>query len=118
VDHHVPGPGNKYGPDRAVWSYSAPKPTDFYSFNISGAMRLPNGNTLICSGAPGIVFEVMPENKVVWQYNLPSFAAAEGRGRGAANGRNVFRAYRYAADFPGLASKQLVSGKTLEEFIK
>jgi hypothetical protein len=115
---YVLGPGNRYGPDRAVWSYSAPNRTDFYSFNISGAMRLPNGNTLICSGAPGIVFEVTPENKVVWQYNLPSFAAAEGRGRGGANGRNVFRAYRYAADFPGLTGKQLVPGKTLEEFIK
>jgi hypothetical protein len=166
------GPGKKYGPDKAVWSYSAPNLTDFYSANISGAMRLPNGNTLICSGAPGIVFEVTPQNKVVWQYNLPAFAApgrggagggpgaaggrgpaagpggaaggqgapggrggaggqgpAGGRGPaaggqgapggrgGGAAGRNVFRAYRYAADFPGLAGKQLVPGRTLEEIV-
>jgi hypothetical protein len=78
------GPGNKYGPEKAVWSYAAPTPTDFYSSNISGAMRLPNGNTLICSGAPGIVFEVTPQNKVVWQFNLPSFQAAGGRGGAAA----------------------------------
>jgi hypothetical protein len=157
------GAGTKYGPDRSVWTYSAPNPTDFYSANISGAMRLPNGNTLICAGAPGIVFEVTPQNKVVWQFNLPSFAAPGGRGaaggpgaaaapgaaaggqgaapagarggrgaaggpgaaagqgagggRGGTAGRNVFRAYRYAANFPGLAGKQLVPGQTLEEIV-
>jgi hypothetical protein len=84
------GSGKKYGPEKAAWTYVAPNPTDFYSANISGAMRLPNGNTLICSGAPGIVFEVTPQNKVVWQFNLPPFQAAGGRGgaggRGAAVG--------------------------------
>src|SRR5262249_49348864 len=46
--------GKAYGPEKAVWSYSSGKTTDFYSVNISGANRLPNGNTLICSGAQGI----------------------------------------------------------------
>ena len=76
-------PGAKYGPERALWSYTAPNKTDFYSFNISGAMRLPNGNTLICAGAPGITFEISPQGSVVWQYNLASFG---GRGGAAAPG--------------------------------
>ena len=101
-------PGGKYGPESAVWSYSAPNPTDFYSFNISGAMRLPNGNTLICAGAPGIVFEITPDKKVVWQYNLPQF----GTGR---NSRNVFRAIRLAPGYQGLAGRQLTPGKPLAE---
>ena len=100
--------GTKYGPESAVWSYSAPNKTDFYSFNISGAMRLPNGNTLICAGAPGIIFEITPEKTIVWQYNLPTF----GTGRG---GRNVFRAIRLGPDFPGLAGKTLTPGKPLVE---
>ena len=107
------GPGKKYGPERAVWSYSAPNRPDFYSANISGATRLPNGNTLICSGAQGMVFEVTPDNKVVWQYNLPSFG-----GRGGAAGRNVFRAYRYSPDSPGLVGKTLTPGRSLEEMVK
>jgi hypothetical protein len=107
------GPDKKYGPDRSVWSYSAPTPTDFYSANISGAQRLPNGNTLICAGAPGIVFEITPEKKIVWQYNLPGFG-----GRGGQNARNVFRAYRFAADSPALAGKSLVAGKPLEEMVQ
>jgi hypothetical protein len=63
--------GVAFGPDKPVWSYTAPKKTDFYSFFISGAQRLPNGNTFICSGANGITFEVTPEKEIVWQYINP-----------------------------------------------
>jgi hypothetical protein len=107
------GPNKRFGPDRAVWSYSAPNPADFYSVNISGAQRLPNGNTLICAGAPGIIFEVTPDKKVVWQYNMPGFG-----GRGGQGGRNVFRAHRFGPDFPGLAGKPLTAGRPLEEMAR
>ena len=39
---------------------------------ISGAQRLPNGNTLICSGINGTVFEVTPEKEMVWKYVNPA----------------------------------------------
>ncbi len=69
---YVLGPGGGYGPDSPVWSYTAPKKTDFYSFFISGAQRLPSGNTLICSGATGVMFEVTPDKQeVVWKYVNP-----------------------------------------------
>lgn len=64
-------PGAAYGPAKAVWSYSAPKRSDFYAFFISGAHRLPNGNTMICSGPNGTLFEVTPDQKVVWKYVNP-----------------------------------------------
>jgi hypothetical protein len=67
-----------------VWSYKA---FHFYSMNISGAQRLPNGNTLITEGASGRIFEVTPGNKIVWEFmNPPS------EGRGGLN--SVYRAYR------------------------
>ena len=59
------------GRTSAVWSYSAPKKSDFYSSFISGAHRLPNGNTLICSGANGTIFEVTPDKEIVWKYVNP-----------------------------------------------
>ena len=59
------------GPRKPVWSYSAPKKSDFYAFFISGAHRLPNGNTLICSGPNGTLFEVTPDKEVVWKYVNP-----------------------------------------------
>src|SRR5207253_9990512 len=53
------------------WSYTAPKKNDFFSRYISGAQRLANGNTLICSRANGTVFEVTPEKEIVWKYVNP-----------------------------------------------
>jgi Arylsulfotransferase (ASST) len=64
-------PGRPYGPDQPVWSYTAPKKTDFYSSFISGAHRLSNGNTFICSGANGTIFEVTPDKAIVWKYVNP-----------------------------------------------
>ena len=73
-------PGSAYGPDGPVWSYTAPKKTDFFSAFISGAERLPNGNTLVCSGANGTLFEVTARGETVWKYVNP--AKASGRGPG------------------------------------
>jgi hypothetical protein len=63
--------GKPYGPDAPAWSYSAPRRADFYSSFISGAHRLPNGNTFICSGANGTLFEVTDKKEVVWKYLNP-----------------------------------------------
>ena len=64
-------PGKAFGPDAPVWSYTAPKKSDFYSSFISGTQRLSNGNTLICSGANGTIFEVTPDKAIVWKYINP-----------------------------------------------
>jgi hypothetical protein len=102
------GSDRKFGPQQVHWRYTAPNSGEFYSSNISGAMRLPNGNTLITAGAPGILFEVTQDKRVVWQYNAPAFVDRP-------NGRNIFRAYRYGVDYPGLAGRQLKAGKALAE---
>jgi hypothetical protein len=72
-----------------VWSYSAAR---FFSTNISGAQRLPNGNTLITEGANGRLFEVTKEGIIVWEYINPLFA-------GAQTSNNVYRAYRLPYDW-------------------
>ena len=58
-------PGSAYGPAAPVWSYSDP---GLFSVIMSGAERLPNGNTLVCSGKQGWLFEVTPAGQVVWQH--------------------------------------------------
>ena len=60
--------GKPFGPVGSVWSYSAPKKSDFYSPVVSGAQRLPNGDTLICSGSDGTIFEVTTAGELVWKY--------------------------------------------------
>jgi hypothetical protein len=63
--------GTSFGPDRPVWSYSALKRSEFYAEFISGANRLLNGNTLICAGPTGTIFEVTPDKQIVWKYVNP-----------------------------------------------
>jgi hypothetical protein len=67
-----------------VWSYTNPR---FFSTNISGAQRLPNGNTLVTAGAGGRMFEVTADGTIVWEYMYPLFSGAN-----ASNA--VYRAYR------------------------
>lgn len=63
-----------FGPTAKVaarWIYTAPEKTTFYSSFISGAQRLANGNTLVCSGVDGRVFEVARDGAIVWEYLNP-----------------------------------------------
>jgi hypothetical protein len=84
-----------------VWSYETKPGWRFFSSFISGAQRLPNGNTLVCEGMTGRLFEVTFMGEVVWEYVNPFFSDDERFGRNNV----VFRAYRYAPDFPGLRGK-------------
>ena len=64
-------PESAYGPENLAWSYTAMPLTSFYADHISGAQRLPDGNTLICDGPAGRFFEVTSENTMIWQYVNP-----------------------------------------------
>jgi hypothetical protein len=79
---YVHKPGTAFGPDKAVWSYRAAKEADFFAPLMSGAQRLPNGNTLLCTGFSGTILEVTPEKEVVWSYANPARATPTGRGFG------------------------------------
>jgi Arylsulfotransferase (ASST) len=89
-----------------VWEYTDPSLFDFFSPYISSAQRLTNGNTLICEGCHGRIFEVTPEGEVVWEYVSPYFVKEPFYMRGfrdpaerGATGLNnwIFRAFRYTA---------------------
>jgi hypothetical protein len=54
-----------------VWEYVAHPPETFYSPSKGSAQRLPNGNTLICDGDRGRVFEVTREGDIVWDWYNP-----------------------------------------------
>ena len=70
---------------KLVWSYTGG--AQFFSTNISGAQRLPNGNTLITEGAGGRVFEVTSDRQIVWEWmNAPA--------AGTRTPATVYRAYR------------------------
>jgi hypothetical protein len=112
-------PGQAFGPAKALWTYEAPTRKDLYSSFISGAQRLANGNTLICSGASGIFIEVTPTKEVVWRYVNPVPGGPPGGGPKAAKGGGgaVFRATRIAPDFAALVGRKLTPGKSVEELL-
>jgi len=78
--HYTLIPGSAYGPKEADWIYTDENKPDFFSQNISGAQRLPNGNTLICSGTVGTIFEVSPAKRIVWKYIYPDSGRGPGPG--------------------------------------
>ncbi len=109
-------PGSTYGPDSLLWTYVDPVPSDFFSPNVSGSQRQPNGNTLICNGTWGRFFEVTNEGELVWLYVNPVIASGPMYYEDPIPGTQnwAFRVYRYAADYPGLEGRDLTPGDPIE----
>jgi hypothetical protein len=115
-------PGKAYGPDEWVWRYAANPPESFKSNYISGAQRLPNGNTLVCVGATGTFLEITPEKNSVWEYINP----VTDRGileqgdilslRGGRSANPVFRCERFSAADPELKGQILIPGDYIEHY--
>ncbi len=76
------GAGPENISNQIAWSFSPTLTNALFSSYIGGAQRLPNGNTLVCSGAQGHLFEVTPGGEVVWEYVNP-VGRARVRGGGA-----------------------------------
>ncbi len=111
-DRYLEPDGGPFGPQEPIWTYQAPDKVSFYSSFISGAQRLSNGNTLICSGAQGRFLEVTAEGKVVWEYWDPhsgDVRMADGSTPHPVdeNIYAVFRATKIAPDHPALAGRDL-----------
>jgi hypothetical protein len=87
-----------------VWSYTGLPPWTMFSPNISGAQRLPNGNTLICEGINGRIFEVTYNGKIVWEYISPWFINTE-----LGPNNSLFRAYRYSINSPQIKGRVQLS---------
>jgi hypothetical protein len=88
-------------PAAPAWNYE--DRALFFSPFISGAQRLSNGNTLICSGAAGRVFEVTAAGKVVWDWrNTLGGEEKPTEQGGKAPPKALFRAERFAKNHPAL----------------
>ena len=84
-----------------AWVYKEAPPRNFYSHHISGQQRLPSGNTLICEGLWGRLFEVTQAGELVWEYISPF----ENQSYDGSVVNWVFRALRYAEDSPEIAGR-------------
>jgi hypothetical protein len=98
--------GKPFGPAEPAWTYS--DPPRLYAAFISGAERLTNGNTLVCSGPEGRVIEVTREGKIVWEWLNPHGGdVAQDPKAGTAPPVALFRATRIPKGHPALAAHGL-----------
>jgi len=112
-----------FEPEDALWVYTAPNPSDFFSEAISGAQRLPNGNTLIDDGVHGVFWEVTSEKEIVWEYICPvdrqgpmdqgEEPELDHRGH---QYNAVFKIQRYAPDYPAFIGKDMTPGDPIEVY--
>ena len=132
-----PMPGGAWGPPEPSWEYTASPPSEFLSYRAGGAQRLPNGNTLICVAEHGVLIEVTPSGETVWKYVSPVALDILRQGDpievsdldvhvepgepwviGTRTETALYRATRYAPDYPGLKALDLTPKGTLEEMRK
>jgi len=117
--------GEAYGPLDLVWEYHPEQEYqdwNFFSGEISGAHRLPNGNTLMCSGTKGFFSEVNQAKEVLWEYINPmeqeealywnEEPSLDNRGHGM-NG--VFKIHKYPPDYPAFDGKELIPQGVIEQ---
>ena len=102
--------GNRFGPAEPDWSYQAANPTEFFLQLHLGRIgsALTNGNTLVCAGKQGWVFEVTPSGDLVWDWRNPYGLDPEvdepSDDDSDIPSTALFRAERYAPDHPGIAA--------------
>ena len=129
-----PPPGRAWGPAEPFWEHAASPPSELLSFRMGGAQRLPNGNTLICVSEQGVLVEVTPSGETVWKYVIPvgreilrqgdpieitdhNVLVESGKrwAMGTQAETSVYRATRYAPDYPGLKALDLTPKGPIEE---
>jgi Arylsulfotransferase (ASST) len=101
--------------NQVPWRYLSGMPQSFFGSFISGCQRMPNGNTVICSGPTGHFFEVTEDGEVVWEYLNPINMMGPQLRQTSSNSQlfMTFRTYRYNADYPGLAGRELTPTGTI-----
>ena len=108
------GNGQAFGPTNLFWTYDGFPNDQFFSANISGANRLQNGNTLICVGRDGHIIEIDPDKNIVWDYINPIKSTGPAVQGTTISNNSLFRAYRYATDYPAFEGKDLTPSDPLE----
>ncbi len=94
-------PGLPFGPSAVNWSYEMPIFVDF----VSGANRLPNGNTLITSGPDAHIYEIDAMDSTVWEYVSPVTQNGIVSQGSVPTGNTIFRTYRYGENYPAFTNR-------------
>jgi PKD repeat protein len=110
-------------PKTYAWVYQGTSANPMYSENISGAHRLPDGHTIICSGTVGEFLEVTMGGEIVWRYICPVDANGPMKqgavppadpARTGETMNSVFRVYKYPTTYAAFTGRTLTPGNYVE----
>jgi Arylsulfotransferase (ASST) len=118
VDEVIPAiDGDQYVKEEGVFVaesdrvYPRRKGDRVFAAIISGSQRLSNGNTLVAYGTHGLILEVTPKGRVVWEYEVPFFTVRPQTPMGnldfVIKPWRTFRAERYPASYPAFEGRGL-----------
>ena len=115
--------GTAASPTNFVWTYKGDTTYPMYAEDISGAYRLPNGNTVICTGTTGEFREVTSTGVVVWRYVCPvqkTGVITQGTipdvdpTHAGEYMNSVFRVYKYPVDYAAFTGRDMTPGDFIE----
>lgn len=115
--------GSAFGPINFTWNYVANPPASMFAHDISGAQRLQNGNTIICVGPVGTLYEVTSAGEIAWKYispvddtgpltqgaTIPSNPVRPGE-----LNNSIFRVYKYPKTYSAFNGRDLTPGDFVE----
>ena len=115
---YVKNVSEAFGPVNTSWSWNIG--TEMYAPSISGAERLPNGNTLVTYGTRGTFYEVDLTGEIVWKYISPINTGEEmsqGDSIYTGNGNKVFKVKRYDSSSHAFKDKEITPGDYIEDWV-
>ena len=115
---YVKNVSEAFGPVNTSWSWNIG--TEMYAPSISGAERLPNGNTLVTYGTRGTFYEVDLTGEIVWKYISPINTGEEmsqGDSIYTGNGNKVFKVKRYDSNSHAFKDKEITPGDYIEDWV-
>ncbi|MEO1438229.1 MAG: T9SS type A sorting domain-containing protein, partial [Bacteroidota bacterium] len=108
-------PGDQpFGPTDLVSSFQTNPTNAFFSPNLSGASRLPNGNTLACIGTSGTLIEFDENGQFVWEYVNPVNTVGPMDQGSTPFANSVFKTVRYSTDYPAFTGRDLTPQGLIE----
>ena len=106
---------NIFGPEDFFWTYTGEVlGENFWSEIESGVTMLPNGNFLACMAIGGRFVEVTRAGEVVWVYQNPVSFFPVNQFDNTFGFFDVFRAERYAPDYPAFEDRELIPMDIIE----
>ena len=117
--------GTPASPANLTWTYKADATYPMYAEDISGAYRLPNGNTIICNGTTGEFREVTYAGLMVWRYICPvqkTGVMLQGTTpdvdvtHAGETMNSVFRVYKYPLNYAAFTGKTMTPGDFIEKY--